>query len=371
MNNTIPMISRSKKNKTHDASLLSWEEEFENLPNVFRVNRFSPDIRYVKEILESAKDEEDSYLTSLAYYLFTGRDGLWGYGGVESLVLVSWHPNLRGRILIFPQLGNQQPNLIESLVQEMPPPPAGAQLARIKPQNAPDAIRFLSDALPVWKGKASLQPEDILDWLYPAHVIDTRLVAEAKRSCLKGVRNNVNRLASLKPEVVGLQNIGHPDMLIHLARRWAYMRDPHRIEELIDPYQKLATMVFDQSLGLQGQAVLIDGKVEAFCVWDPPKNSRGMATGLATLHNPAISGLSDYQYNKMCATLARQGVGLLNLGGSETSGLDWFKRKFKPAHSYPLCSIDIRYHPLSHINLPATVRDADGGRPLLRSRRGN
>ena len=328
--------------RTSGTPCIDWEINFDQLPDTFRIGQEFFGLQYVKDLL-AAEDSEDSYLTSLGYHLFTGRKGLWGYGRGGALVLVCWHPNVEGRILVFPQIGNKETDLLSELLKEMPISPSGAQIARVSRFDLEITLDLLKHIQNAAIMDVTSEPEQVLDWLYPSHIIDTNVVAAARHCLLRGVRKNVNRIQNINAEVLPLHSVPNYEDLNSVAMRWASAQPDSNVDDLLSPYPKLLDMALDASLGLDGQAIIIDGKIEAFCIWEPPARGRDIATGLATLCNPSISGLSDYQYNQMCKTLHKQGIGQLNLGGSETAGLDRFKRKFKPVKSYELCSININY----------------------------
>ena len=58
------------------------------------------------------------------------------------------------------------------------------------------------------------------------------------------------------------------------------------------------------------------------------------------LCNTAYRGLPEFLIRATAEKLHANGIPFLNLGGSETAGLDRFKNKFAPAFSLALCSLE-------------------------------
>jgi hypothetical protein len=83
------------------------------------------------------------------------------------------------------------------------------------------------------------------------------------------------------------------------------------------------------------------------------------------LCNVACRGLPEFLINATAEKLHANGIPFLNLGGSETAGLDRFKNKFAPALSITLCSLEAKAVSmlLSANNDLALAQSGHAGRP--------
>ncbi|PZO81293.1 MAG: hypothetical protein DI626_10935, partial [Micavibrio aeruginosavorus] len=110
-------------------------------------------------------NREDLYSTSTAYFLMTGRRGLWIYGNEDTAMIIARHPNLDDSILFFPPMGISPVNLIELALTDPVIPRGNRKLARLGPED-----QYLAAVLEQ-RGNGDIEVEEILDWKFPVHIL--------------------------------------------------------------------------------------------------------------------------------------------------------------------------------------------------------
>ncbi|QQR68705.1 MAG: DUF2156 domain-containing protein [Alphaproteobacteria bacterium] len=327
---TAVVCSESMLEVGPDTDRESWEMQFESLPNVERV---TPELCQPIRKYLSSLSSVDTYSISMAYYLFTGRKGLWVFYGDRGFGLVCWHPNVEGRILVFLP-GGLDTGIIHQIMDCMPPPPKGAQLSRVLPE--------WSDAL---RRECGLRPckEEILDWIFPCHLIDVKEVAGLQGGQFSSVRLWVNRAKRYGVQYMPFSSKLHGSSCADVTLSWAKNRNDSslNLEDYCSPHLYLLKLSGTQELSLEGLAYHIEGHLKGYAIWEKSAGKIKIANCFGGVVDPGIKGLMDFSVYALCQTLARQGVDFVNLGGSETHGLDQFKRKFQPSTSYQLCSMEI------------------------------
>ena len=88
-----------------------------------------------------------------------------------------------------------------------------------------------------------------------------------------------------------------------------------------------------KNTNLEGQLIYHHDQLKSFAIWD---KIGIFSNEFAIASDKEIDGLSEYQMYNMCIQLEQEGIKKVNIGGSETNGLDRFKKKFHPAYSYNL-----------------------------------
>jgi len=278
----------------------------------------------------------DSFLVSPFYYAFTGRKGLWIYTDDESYVPLCWHPNQPGTILIFPGRGKAPLQAFKKLIDEIPPPPNGMRVARLK-----------SSEIGLWSNvckfayKTAVVEETILDWTYPIRVLSTEIAGKMLGGHFAKTRNHMKQLQK-QNLIIEDFNCNDTEKIVEFIESWArvHASEESEIQEWIGPYQdilKLAKMDF----GIKGFVFYINGNVEALTLWEELPGDSKTANVWVTLSNISYNALSDFIIKTTAESLYCKGIRYLNLGGSETKSLDNFKNKFLPAYSLDLVSMDL------------------------------
>lgn len=278
--------------------------------------------------------DADSYLTSPAYYAFTGRNGLWVYRTERSLIPVCWHPNVPGQLLVFPIAGRHAD--LAALLRELPEPPNGIRIARVKAGNERGLAGDGEDA-PIFVPVV----ENVLDWKFPVRILSTAAVAAMQGPDFRYIRNHVKQITG-RDHRVGPVN-DHIPALRAFVDRWAGTAgDDHAQAQRRNPYHALLDCIQAGTLRADGFVTLIDGAIEAITLWDVSNGDRGpTANRFVNITNHAHRGLAEFNTVHMARLLHAEGIATVNIGGAETVALDAFKAKFMPVRSIELVSVDV------------------------------
>jgi len=315
-----------------------WEAELMLHPRFLRVTKENRGLFFT---ILNKENDLDTYATSPAYYALTGRKGFWLYQNENSYVPICWHPNTDGQILVFPPRGANNNLIMQRLLAEIPAPPCGIRLARLSEENY--SSDWLAKATRAIGRKVRLIPiqETVLDWRFPVHILSTTVVASLEGNHFLRTRNYVKHLKQRNVQIEHLTR-EHTAHVMDFVFRWANKRttNVNELIELISPYQETFSLLDDEALHLDGLVIKIDGQIQAVTMWERPNTKTGIANALVNLCNTSIKGLSDFAMKVTSEELLSQSILHINYGGSETEGLDNFKKKFLPTYSIPLRSIE-------------------------------
>lgn len=300
----------------------------------------TPENRALFFALLGKENDLDSYATSPVYYAITGRRGLWIYQDGNSYVPLCWHPNIEGQILVFPPRGKENPHILKRLLTEIPIPPAGIKLARIKKDDL--ECEWLKSIQSTAGRLISIVPveEFTLDWRYPVRILSTEKVAKLEGGHYYRIRNYISQAKRHNIRIESL-SANHAPQIISFAYRWANRRTTNAAEliNLVSPYQQTMDLLKDEHFNLDGLVFYIDGHIQAVTIWEPPNTSTQIANAWVNLSNTSYKGISEFVMKSVAETLYAKGILYLNFGGSETKGLDDYKEKYIPTHSVQLCSM--------------------------------
>jgi len=162
------------------------------------------------------------------------------------------------------------------------------------------------------------------------------------------IRNRIRQLEKKAVRILPFDGIQHSRSVENLLHHWATHNAANReeYEFLYAPYESVFSLATDPMSGLSGIMIFVDDKLQALGLWDVSNVYRETANLFVNFCNVGITGLSDLLMVKCCETLHNNGVGYLNLGGSESEGLDRFKRKYDPAVSINLSSLAVEIEEL-------------------------
>lgn len=291
---------------------------------------------WLQRLLGLAKTD-DIYARSSAYYGFTGRKGLSLISLGNDFAIAAAHPNNEQRRLLFHPSGNLNPFLLSGYINQV-----GKQVTDIARVSEKDAVAFVQTAkqsLPDWR--IDLIDEDVLDWRYPVHTLDTSAIAAMSGSSFTDFRKNIHRA-----ERLGLQSraIKLPDdalILSRIVKRWANdAADRYGESEFLqDPYNFLLKNLVEFSPKIDGFIAFQGNDPIGFAMWQITDPEKGEAASLATVQCHPQKGVSEYLYREMGVRLLNEGIARVCIGGSETPGLDNFKLKMNPASSIVLKTI--------------------------------
>lgn len=315
---------------------------FQNHPNASQKGEFS--LLRLKELISRTDSlREDSYLYSLPYYALTGRRGAWVCQGFDSVCVVCAHPHLQDTHLLYPELGDADGRLSLSVLSAWPPARGPIQLARFTTADIRNLRSRISQntACPVKAIVEIDEPE--MDWRFPLHILDTGRVAAMQGPDYRNVRQKCRKITGTV-EVIPLDGTDSLRYIRSCLKYWEgnmFLRREDWHEDNAAFYHHLLTLMEAWPEMFDGYAMMYEGKVRGFTVWDSPVPHT--ANLLANITDVTIAGFSEYQMVTTCRLLADKGKTRLNRGGSESRGLDSFKQKFAPVKSLSLCSARVEY----------------------------
>lgn len=283
----------------------------------------------------------DPYLSSAAYYGFTGRHGLWTYEEDGDFIPFCAHPNVPGKTLIFPSASANGIALARNLLSACFTPGDAVQLARLTPRAAEEAVTRLSWTTQGYRYE--IAEERVLDWLFPVHTLSTERVAAHRGGAFNAFRGRLYQADRARARVEALDIGAHYADLLSLSRRWAEARaTPSRaFGDLFAPNAYILRMARESGLDLRGSVIYMDGACVSCAIWEMPPDRTRPASSVMMLAHGASKGLSELQQLERCRALRDDGIARVCIGGSETAGLDAHKRKLSPVESLPLVSVAV------------------------------
>jgi hypothetical protein len=286
-------------------------------------------LRYILSRVE----RKDLYSVSPAYYAMTGRKGLWLYGDEGRGMMIARHPNLENTILFFPPFGTDSSELIDLALQDPELPEGKVKIARLSAEDDSDMLARL---------KTRPREEEILDWVYPVHMLNTEAVVSHEGKAFADFRNNLNRAGKLNIKHAFLDVEKHEETVRHIISCWAEMHvGNYSLEDLMLPTMRSLWLKRSSTLPINGIVVYEDDAPAGFILWEETRPTRRQASGLCNACISRSKGISEYTYLQMCKTLHQRGYSHVCVGGSEEQGLDFFKRKMAPEFSVSLLTLNL------------------------------
>ena len=296
-------------------------------------------------------DWTDPYCGSAAYYGLTGRHGLWLAMKDDAFMPICRHPNQPEKLLLFPPTGEAWRSLMHHVLRHLPPMPEGIQFARFPPELIRPAESLGGVSGPGWQPQSAL--EDALDWRFPVHVLDTVAVAAHEGQRFRDFRHNLHRARTHTITSEPLIPAHHRKDVASIAAAWAKNKGDCPQTDTAESYRRMLDLFVH--LPMRGRLYRVDGAPAAFSIWEETDKARGIANTFADLTTGNIRGLSEFVMHDMARRLADRGFSRVCIGGSETPGLDAYKRKLNPVESVAVRSLhlrptfDRRRHPALHI----------------------
>lgn len=316
----------------------SWIDFIGQIPGIIHFNYKT--LPYLAKLLQRYKSE-DTYVICPAYHAFTGRYGLWGYARDDAFLLFSRHPNDPNQIIFFPQFGAKKSNLLFEVLGFFSDFEIEFSIARSITQSSEFDTAILNSRQSEFLFRT--QQEQVLDWTYPVYTLSTAEVLEAKGKAFKSFRYDLHRINEKEIRTELIDPYLDFQELRSVIQTWAeHKSDLMDVSETIDSYMYLLKLMRMPSLNLSGVKFYREGQLVAFEIWSILSSNSQVANNLAGLNIQSVEnlpGFSSYQYYTVCRMLYQQGIDSVCIGGSETAGLDHFKRKMKPIKSLPLQTI--------------------------------
>lgn len=285
---------------------------------------------YLRKILQKL-NREDPYSASTAYYMMTGRNGLWIYGDDKTAMLIARHPNLDNQILFFPPFGSDPINLTEFALADPFIPSGKVSLARIGPEDSYIASRLQT------LGIGEIEVEKILDWRFPVHVLSTSEVHESKGGHFRDFRKNINRAFSRGLWSERIESEGQLTHALEVSKAWAskHVNQNYTLSDLIGPTKLALSLLQHPDLSMDGLIVHEGEEPVGYIIWEETNKEKGIANSISGM-SIRPRGTEEFAILEMCKILKEKGYSTVCIGGSETEGLDNFKRKICPVKSVEL-----------------------------------
>lgn len=290
---------------------------------------------------ECAEATVDSFCKSLPYFLITGRKGLKVFQKHEATVCVAKHPHDDNCLLVFPEMFGDF-SLTVTILNRLAQSNLRVQLARYTEEDQKKLnVAINKNSLKIIT-RIKLCKEDIMDWKYPAHILDTDKVSTLSGNKLKNVRQRFNKIDSN----LNLIPLSHPDAVRGMRSSilsWAsgmVFSGNDSEHDMTGFYDALIEHVIKSPNMFDGFVLSDNREALGFSVWD---NTGDTANSLASLSKRSMNGLSEFQKVTACRILSKKGIKRLNLGGSETETLNNFKLKFQPCESISLHSYAVEF----------------------------
>lgn len=299
----------------------------------------------------------DPYYISPTYYGLTGRRGLWVYNHDENNALIfCLHPNKTNTVVVFPPFGDRPEAILTSFFDAIADVPVHLEIGRVPEDNL--ALKhMISEKL---DGIYSQEVEEgTLDWKFPVHTASCKFIDEEPRKersdvlnpDLKHLRYSVGYIKRhydpFETRSIDFNDKNDIHTLSQLARSWessSNKRHDHKRQYDLnsDYFDYLAQMARHTDLGIRGLIIKLNGRDVGFSIWEPPSTAGNTANLFANqVTDFSIKNLPTYLLYKTAKRILKQGGQFLCLGGSETQGQDFFKRKFAPVMSTPMKTLEI------------------------------
>lgn len=294
----------------------------------FNVNKFelSEMMNTLSKI--TSKNSRDSFLLSAIYYRLTGRKGARVYSNENSFVTVIEHPHLSNSLMIFPEICDGSDfSLTAEVIQDINHSENEIYFCRYTDMDFVKLNAQLTNNLAIEK-----IIEENLDWKYPLRILDTQIVSDLKGGRFQKIRNTYLRVGEYV-DIVPVEGEKHLSLMNSVLKLWEkrLISIGKETEDMFGFYNELFSL-FQKGVEVSGLCFVQKGRPIGFTIWDVCCND--IANLFVNLADPTIVGASDFQLVNTCRCLQKQGIQLLNTGGSETDGLDFFKNKYRPTISH-------------------------------------
>lgn len=291
------------------------------------------DLAGLQERLLSVSPREDSYSQSAAYYAMTGRKGLWLYSVDDTFMVMAAHPNRADHLLLFPPMGKDPSALLEQVIRDERITAGQVQLARF---GASEQL------LLTWAqaaGHFRVAPEEHLDWTYPVHTLSTHFVAAHEGKRFRDFRKGILRADRDGLSARLIETAQDRATVGALVTQWARhnAHEGYSTSDLTAPTRTILAQMETSRRPLHGLIIERNSHPAGFITWEETDLANSVANSLCNV-TIAGHGATEFSYKAMAEVLARRGFDKVCIGGSETAGLDQFKRKMNPVASTPLKS---------------------------------
>lgn len=304
----------------------------------------------------------DAYARSAIYYALTGRESVWVIKpGGGSIIVCAPHPNSAGDLLVFFPYARKVDELKRQIEVLREYPKLLRRFSRVLLVRIDERMRdelFRGAVGPrsemhLFGLKLRRVEEDSLDWIYPSYDIDVHGLVEGTGQPLECFRNKIRKFDMDGVNVVSLKAMPRFDLIKvipSIAETWATAKlmragnpspDRSQLHDLVSPYRRLAELAWKRCSILDGLFLKRGDDYIGFALWELPWGGWETIPAIAALHKSYEKGLAEYLHRQVAMRLAWAGYKHMCIGGSETLGLDHFKRKLAPAATHRLCTVQL------------------------------
>ena len=303
---------------------------------------------------------KDAYAKSALYYALTGRGKVWLISGK---IVCTNHPNRGdGELLVFFPFAEDHDQLRQQITVLADHEAFLSKFNRVSLARIPEdicAALFLNGMGPRSEMylhgcfRLNRVEEDSLDWIFPSYDISLPLLSTAVGPRLAGFRNKVRKFDRADVEIIRLNKLDAccvSQAILEVAASWAQARlrkngvaEPgnEQVLELLSPYIRIANLDYDICQSMDGLFLHRGGEFIGFALWEWPARRRGTVAAVAALTKSYERGFSEYLQFVVAEKLSCHGYERMCIGGSETAGLDRFKRKLDPVETHRLCTVKL------------------------------
>ncbi len=278
----------------------------------------------------------DPFLTA-GYLTVTGRRGLFRLTEADTPCYLLLHPNLRNHVLLLADWLRVDVDALAAAANAVAGQRMTCHLARV-PEDAASRLSRLGGSLAL-----KHIPERTLDWAYPVHVVKPDTIVKARGAKFQDVRTALNKYRTR----ISLRTLQHRDACGHeaisgISRSWLQLRQG---TEPAAPQRGYSSSFFEslsrQLVSRLGKTIhmlfSLDGRDIGFLVLELGSPVCLMAAQISV----RMKYLNECMYWILAKWCQQRQISELCLGGSESAGLDRFKRKFSPTRSVPLATYEV------------------------------
>ena len=143
----------------------------------------------------------------------------------NSIIIFCKHPNIENTHLVFPVIGDANETLFNTVIITLQRMGSNVQLARFEhPPFQKDNNNFVAVT------------ENILDWTYPVHTLDTALVCNHIGTKFQCLRTGLNKLKDKNVQSLDLDPEKHKNTIIHILNKWSPTEKQDVYFHLLDLY---------------------------------------------------------------------------------------------------------------------------------------
>jgi len=313
------------------------------------------DFNKLRGILSRSRTR-DVYCRSTLYFAFTGRGAVWTVRhGDDYLVLVR-HPNMIGVLLVFFPFISDAIDLVEQVEALYNCKSFLKQFQEVLLARIPESLATEFEIKAVGHNRLDCRlkvvDETKLDWAYPSYDVCLERLINPEGGRLRTYRKKVGKFSDYGMETIGLRALDRQEWrnaVSQVNTSWiqSKLRNDQSLQnlgiplrDLKDPYEALARLYGDITLEMDGLILKRKGAYVAFSLWERPRKG-DIVPCMAALPRSYERGLSEYLYRCIAHRLRSDGYRRMCIGGSETAGLDQFKRKLDPIDTHKLRTIRV------------------------------